>query len=321
MPLIRCSSCSRPYDFPPAVAVRLPSSVARCSCGELLFGDKEKLINQLFAAGDIEEIDVTAYEVAPESIPTTTDEKELPGLDEGRPRSIRVIARGANKSIDEIYTIDRDPLLIGRMGCHVEIEDPGLSIRHCEVARTGNELVLRDLDSHTGTFVDGESITERTLSDRMHLVRLGGALVCLEPVDEQGTPVVALEIQTEKLLAASPLVMKKLLERGAKEAKTASETRLVLVCTKGPCAGQEFDVPPEGGIVGRKGTVKIPDEYLSRKHFAFYRDETEGALRIRDLGSSNGTYLNTLPARDTKVQDGDEIRAGYSEFRLERRKL
>ncbi|MDX1582894.1 MAG: FHA domain-containing protein [Thermoanaerobaculia bacterium] len=303
------------------MAVKLPSSVARCSCGELLYGNKEKLIKELFSAGDIEEIDVSRYQVDPESIPAATTEREIAPTAEGEPRSIRVVARGANKSINEIYTIDEDPLLIGRMGCHIEIDDAELSIRHCEVARAGNDLVLRDLDSHTGTFVDGEPVSEKVLSDRMHLVRAGGALVCLEPTDEPGVEVEALAIQTEKLLAASPLVMKKLLERGAKEAKEATETRLVLVCTKGPCAGKEFEVPPEGGIVGRKGTVKIPDEYLSRKHFAFFRDEDEGALRIRDLGSSNGTYLNTLPARDTKVQDGDQIRAGYSEFRLEKRPI
>ncbi len=321
MPLIRCANCSRPYDFPPALAVRLPSSVARCACGELLFGNKEAMINQLFAAGDLEEIDVSRYEVDPESISRATIERELPAATEGEPRSIRVIARGASKAIDEVFTIDADPLLIGRMGCHIEIEDAELSIRHCEIARSGNELVLRDLGSHTGVFVDGEPVSEKTLSDRMHLIRIGSAMICVEPAAETGVAVEALEIQTEKLLAASPMVMKRLLERGAREAKTATESRLVLVCTKGPCAGQEYEVPPEGGIVGRKGTVKIPDEFLSRKHFAFYRDESDGALRIRDLGSSNGTFLNTLPARDTKVQDGDQIRAGYSEFRLERRPL
>lgn len=324
MPLIRCPNCGKPYDFPPGIAVRLPSSVARCRCGELLFGDKQALINQLYAVGDLEEIDVTPYEADVESSATAPQAEttlDASGEEESAPRSVRVVARGAAQSINEIYTIDRDPLLIGRMGCHVEIEDAELSIRHCEIARVGSQLVVRDLGSHTGTFVDGESISEKVLEDRMHLVRAGGALVCVEPTEESGAPVEALEIQTEKLLAASPLVMKKLLERGAQEARSATETRLVLVCTKGPCAGQEFDVPPEGGIVGRKGTVKIPDEYLSRKHFAFFRDEADGALRIRDLGSSNGTFLNTLPARDTRVQHGDQIRAGYSEFRLEKRPI
>ena len=29
---------------------------------------------------------------------------------------------------------------------------------------------------------------------------------------------------------------------------------------------------------------------------------------VRDLGSRNGTFLNTLPAKNTKVHSGDEIR-------------
>jgi pSer/pThr/pTyr-binding forkhead associated (FHA) protein len=320
MPLVRCPKCSQPYDFPPAVAVRLPSSVARCACGEVLLGNREAQIQRVATHGDLEEIDVSSYIVDPEMLPATTVARALPEP-EGRPRSIRVVARGAGESVDSIYTIDRDPLLIGRMGCHVELDDAELSIRHCQISRTGSDLVLRDLDSHTGTFVDGEPVSELVLSEGMHLIRVGGALVSIEPTDQEGEKVEAIELATEKILAASPLLMKKLLERGSREAKAATETRLVLVCTEGPCAGQEFEVPPEGGIVGRKGTVKIPDEYLSRKHFAFFRDAEDGSLRIRDLGSSNGTYLNTLPARDTRVHDGDEIRAGYSVFRLEKRAI
>jgi pSer/pThr/pTyr-binding forkhead associated (FHA) protein len=321
MPLVRCPKCSQPYDFPPAVAVRLPSSVARCACGEVLFGDKEALIQRVATRGDLEEIDVTAYLVDPETLPTTTLARDLSPPEDGEPRSIRVVARGAGASIDRVYTIDRDPLLIGRMGCHVELDDAELSIRHWQIARVGKDLVLRDLDSHTGTFVEGEQVSELVLSEGMHLIRVGSALVSIETTDEEGETVEAIELATEKILAASPLLMKKLLERGSREARAATETRLVLVCTQGPCAGQEFDVPPEGGIVGRKGTVKIPDEYLSRKHFAFFRDSEDGSLRIRDLGSSNGTYLNTLPARDTRVHDGDEIRAGFSVFRLEKRAI
>jgi pSer/pThr/pTyr-binding forkhead associated (FHA) protein len=48
------------------------------------------------------------------------------------------------------------------------------------------------------------------------------------------------------------------------------------------------------------------------------RDE-EGSVRVRDLGSRNGTFLNTLPAKNTKVQGGDEIRAGVNRFRIDHR--
>jgi pSer/pThr/pTyr-binding forkhead associated (FHA) protein len=94
--------------------------------------------------------------------------------------------------------------------------------------------------------------------------------------------------------------------------------RVVLVCVEGPLLGQEFEVPPGGLVVGREGHVRVPDEFLSRRHFEVLRDD-EGAIRVRDLGSRNGTFLNTLPARNTKVHSGDEIRAGNNRFRIENR--
>jgi len=322
MPLIRCPRCNQPYDVPAAVAVKLPSSIAKCHCGEWLCGNKEALINRVLGDGELLEIDVTRYRVDESAIEAESasplDESEP--FDVGQPRSVRIIARGEDQSLNAVWTIDRDPLYVGRKGCHIELDDGELSIRHCEIARRGNDLVLRDLDSHTGTFLDGEQIAESVIGDGTHLVRIGGALICVEPVDEKGVDVGPIELGSDELLEASPLLMKKLLERGAKAIAPVGETRLFIVCTEGPCAGQEFEVPSEGGIVGREGSVRVPDEYLSRKHFSFFRDD-DGTLRIKDMGSRNGTFLNTLPARDTKVHNGDEIRAGFSVFRIEERQL
>lgn len=98
----------------------------------------------------------------------------------------------------------------------------------------------------------------------------------------------------------------------------AATARAVLICTEGTLQGQEFEIPPTGLIVGREGHVRLPDEFLSRRHFELVRDE-DGSIRVRDLGSRNGTFLNTVPARNTKVEAGDEIRAGENTFRIELR--
>jgi len=100
----------------------------------------------------------------------------------------------------------------------------------------------------------------------------------------------------------------------------AEPKRTVLVCIDGALKGQEFELPPTGLVVGREGHVRVPDEYLSRRHFEVVTDG-EGIVRVRDLGSRNGTFLNTLPARDTKVQPGDVIQAGVNRFRIEQRTL
>ena len=56
---------------------------------------------------------------------------------------------------------------------------------------------------------------------------------------------------------------------------------------------------------------------ISRRHCCVA--QASARLVIRDLGSRNGTFLNTLPARNTKVHAGDEIRAGVNRFKIEQR--
>jgi pSer/pThr/pTyr-binding forkhead associated (FHA) protein len=168
-----------------------------------------------------------------------------------------------------------------------------------------------------GTFLDGQRITEVTLEEGEHVLRVGGALLTVATTAQHGTDVVPV-VKTEKV---APLTEAEIAARAQKQAATAAPDtgkRSVLVCIDGPLNGQEFEIPPTGLIVGREGHVRVPDEYLSRKHFEVAPDP-EGAMRVRDLGSRNGTFLNTLPASNTKVQSGDEIRAGTNRFRIERR--
>jgi pSer/pThr/pTyr-binding forkhead associated (FHA) protein len=318
MPLIRCQKCGQAYDVPGVVAVRLPNSIATCVCGEWLSGSKAALLARLMNPDQIKEVDLKPFlvnhnvDLPPFSVDPSTPPVELPP---GAPRSIRIDARGANESLHTIFTIHEHPLWIGRKGCHVELSEAELSIRHCSISLRGNELVVRDDESHTGTFLDGEQITEAVISDGVHLLRVGTAIVSVEPTSEPGQPVQPIKLDSASVIDESALA-KKLRERTAKT--PAPGTRVVLVCIDGVLKGQEFEIPPTGLVVGREGHVRVPDEFLSRKHFEVVPD-AEGAIRVRDLGSRNGTFLNTLPAQNAKVAAGDEIRAGVNRFRIEPR--
>lgn len=53
------------------------------------------------------------------------------------------------------------PLLVGRaMACDLAISDPTVSRRHAEVEAFEGAILIRDLDSTNGTFVDGERVRE-----------------------------------------------------------------------------------------------------------------------------------------------------------------
>lgn len=294
-------------------------SVATCSCGEWLCGSREQILTRFSTEGRVEEIDLAPYKIdtpepAPETATATAD--DMP--DTSPPRSVRVVARGTDESINTVFTIDKEPLWIGRHGCHIELDDGDLSIRHCAIRRRHEQLVLIDQDSHTGTFLDGEPVQEVVLDEGTHLLRVGGALICIEPTNDPGIPVEAIELSEDELLGTSPNVMKKLMQKRAKAAGDDSPLgkAVVLVCIEGPLKGQRFPLGPAGLIVGREGDVRVPDEFLSRKHFTVFFDD-DGIVRVQDLGSRNGTFLNTLPAKNTKVHPGDQIKAGVNEFRIE----
>ncbi|HEY0144506.1 MAG TPA: FHA domain-containing protein [Thermoanaerobaculia bacterium] len=314
MPLIRCPKCGQAYDVPGVVAVRLPNAIATCHCGEWLAGSKAAVLARVLNPEQIKEVDLAPYRVASpsnDSPPATAT-----GSSASRPRSVRIVARGAKESVDTVFTIHEHPLWIGRKGCHVELAEAELSIRHASIFVRGNDLVVRDADSHMGTYLDGAAIDEAVIGDGMHLLRVGSALVTIEPTDEPGRPVEPIALDDAATVDESELAQK--LQTRARAAVTSPTERVVLVCLEGPLQGQEFELPPSGLVVGREGHVRVPDEFLSRKHFEVVRDE-EGIVRVRDLGSRNGTFLNTLPATNTKVLAGDEIRAGVNRFRIEQR--
>jgi pSer/pThr/pTyr-binding forkhead associated (FHA) protein len=49
-----------------------------------------------------------------------------------------------------------------------------------------------------------------------------------------------------------------------------------------------------------------------RPHAEIYTDGL--TLRVRDLGSRNGTFLNRAPVKDGPLHDGDVLHVGNYEF-------
>lgn len=313
MPQIRCPKCGQVYDIPGVIAVRLPNSIATCHCGEWLSGSKAAVLARLVDVDQIREIDLKPYRVdASQSQPSEVHHE--PMIAPSRPRSVRIVARGTKESVNTVFTIHEHPLWIGRKGCHVELAEAELSIRHCSISVRGENLVVRDADSHMGTFLDGQPVEEAVIEDGVHLLRAGSALVSIEPTEEHGVLVGPIAVDNgsaiEEALAARAI--------SNRTTQPAAIARVVLICVEGPLAGQEFEIPQGGLVVGREGHVRVPDEFLSRRHFEVARDD-DGVVRVRDLGSRNGTFLNTLPARNTKIHAGDEIRAGVNRFKIEQR--
>lgn len=70
--------------------------------------------------------------------------------------------------------------------------------------------------------------------------------------------------------------------------------------------------------IGRAEDAQIflDDDSVSRQHAALFFDE-EKNLRVRDLGSQNGTYLNGKPVSDEILRHHDILRIGENRFLLD----
>jgi pSer/pThr/pTyr-binding forkhead associated (FHA) protein len=73
-----------------------------------------------------------------------------------------------------------DKTTIGRVEDNAfQIAEPSVSSHHCEVLLRGSEVVVKDLNSTNGTYINGEKVTESTIKPGQ-LLRLGQIEMRLE---------------------------------------------------------------------------------------------------------------------------------------------
>jgi len=67
-------------------------------------------------------------------------------------------------------------------------------------------------------------------------------------------------------------------------------------------------------MIGREpaNNMMINDPLVSRHHCSI--GTSEGQVRITDLESLNGTFVNDVPTREKTLEHGDRIKVGESQF-------
>ena len=92
----------------------------------------------------------------------------------------------------------------------------------------------------------------------------------------------------------------------------------LLQVIEGPLAGHQCWLRDDQRLsIGRMSTADFPvvsDLHMSRCHLLV--EGNRAAFRLRDVGSSNGTWVNESRVSTVEICDGDTIRAGMSAFRV-----
>ena len=87
--------------------------------------------------------------------------------------------------------VDSQPFVIGRRDCcDLTVDSPRVSGRHAELMRVGDHLLLRDLGSTNGTFLQGEKIVDVAPIGDGDLIQIADVEMRLKWAAEQSAPVV-----------------------------------------------------------------------------------------------------------------------------------
>jgi pSer/pThr/pTyr-binding forkhead associated (FHA) protein len=217
---------------------------------------------------------------------------------EARPEA-RLVVIGQDGKPGRDYPIVDDQTDIGREeGSIVLPNDPYVGPRHARLTRRNGRFFVRDLESVNGVYV-----RLRTSERLQH-----GDLVLI------GLEVLRFEVVSDAEKGLSPAV-----ERGTQIFGSPSTTRHMRLCQR-TVEGVTRDVyypTRDEAVVGREqgDIVFTNDPFMSRRHAAITRDPNNGTFSLRDLGSSNGTYLAIRSERE--LTPGDHVRIGQHLFRLD----
>ena len=85
---------------------------------------------------------------------------------------------------------------------------------------------------------------------------------------------------------------------------------VTLVMFKADGSRRDFPIRKNRIVVGRKNScgLRIPIPAISRQHCEI--EVTPDGIVLRDLGSSNGTYHNSIRVQESELTAGDEVSVG-----------
>ncbi len=248
-------------------------------------------------------------------------------------------------------------LLIGRAdGNGLVLSEGGVSRRHARFFEQDGQLLVEDLGSANGTWVDGERIEGPTVVGPRAQIVIGDYELSLQ-ADAPARP-----RPERRPRPAAPGSQSTTLERAS--ARPARATRQIgsvnrtpAVADEAPGAADRSRSPAKGSALARRSAspravaraisgptlrgltgpwanklyplrdkvvvgrvagveIQIEDESVSRRHAELERTP-EGVL-VRDLNSANGTQVNGAPLEgELLLQPGDVVQVGMIELRYE----
>ena len=214
------------------------------------------------------------------------------------PRFVASLPNGLTQE----YLLTGASATIGRhAACDIVLDDDTVSRTHARVERTERGFVLVDVGSSNGMRVNGERTTSRILAPG-DVVHVGDCVLRFEGSSDTGTAHDARRARATVMDVQVPM-----------DAEGDAGPRVAIHT---PDRTWEVPLPGDRLTIGREpdNDVALDEPGVSRYHAVVERRGV--ACTVRDLNSSNGTWVGTARIGRTVLNDGESFRIGSATFVL-----
>lgn len=182
--------------------------------------------------------------------------------------------------VDQRLTIGRDK------SNGLVIDDEGLSVFHAELRQDDGKLFLWDSGSVNGTFLNGEKVAQKAEVKAGDVIRFHLVEILITDPSKGPAPVLP--------------VVKRDVEKPALP-------QWQLKAMSGAISGKMFLIDGTT-VLGRDPgcDIIITGPHVSRRHAEI--SIRSGQLWMKDLGSSNGSFLNGKRSEESMLKHGDEVK-------------
>ena len=216
------------------------------------------------------------------------------------PISAALVVIAQDGSPGRRFKINESEVLIGK-GEFAQVKldkDPYVSPSHARLRCKNGRYTLEDLSSINGVFV---RIRESMILNDNDRILFGLAVLKFEMIPDLDRNIVPRVIDGVRLFGTPP---------------TPKFARLKMETVE-EIPGDIYYLSRTDTVLGREvgEIVFTSDPFMSRRHAAIRRDPNTNQFTLRDLGSSNGTFLAISSAHE--LLNGDHMRIGQHLFRLD----
>ena len=216
-----------------------------------------------------------------------------------------------NKEKDDVLIASGDTPIGAAADNVVVLDKPGVAEHHVSLGVHERSLVLSVLDHQARTHVNSRPVREKALLRLGDVVSLDTVQFVLKPDrDDSIRTNVPISRSTPPPPPASSDV-----DANATRARMIPP-KVVLRGVSGSYFGKI--VPVRGRLVIGRGSecdLILDEPEMSRRHAVI--ENSDDGIFLRDLGSSNGTYVNGVQVRDAVLHPDDQIAFDRNRFLIE----